>query len=64
MKHAALPLLTLTLLLAACQAPEAPKPSTSISGWAIGTDYDGNPITVGKNELEGKPLVLTYFATW
>lgn len=63
-----LPLLTLALLLGACPAgdnkPE-PKPTgESAAGLVIGTTFDGKPLTVGKGELEGKSVVVTYFATW
>lgn len=51
--------------LAGCRAPEPPPTvSVEVAGWAIGNDYAGNPITIGKGDLAGKPLVITYFATW
>lgn len=63
-----LPLFTLALLLAACPTsdnPPAPKPTgESAAGLVIGTTFDGKPLTLGKGELEGKAVVVTYFATW
>lgn len=61
-----LPLILLALLaVTACRSPEPPPAmNVQIAGWVIGADYEGNPITVSRNDLAGKPLVVTYFATW
>lgn len=57
-------LILLLALLTACQAP-APKPvGGQAAGMVIGSRFDETPLTVGKGELEGKALVISYFATW
>lgn len=65
MKYATLPLLMLVLLVMGCPEPTPPTISTgSASGIAIGNTWDDTPLTIGKGELAGKGLVITYFATW
>lgn len=62
-----LPLLILSaLFVSSCPAPKPPAlaPNVDVAGWAIGNTHDGDPITIGRNDLAGKALVITYFATW
>lgn len=51
-------------LLTACPAPTPPPPGGQATGMVIGSRFDESPLTVGKGELQGKALVITYFATW
>jgi hypothetical protein len=54
------------LLLSACPAenPPANIPGGKAVGMVIGSTFDGKPLTVSKGELEGKAVVISYFATW
>jgi len=64
----------LALLLAACgsgnnaapnqSAVKSAAPGGDASGMAIGATFEGSPLTVGKGVLEGKAVVIAYFATW
>ncbi|MCB9895461.1 MAG: hypothetical protein H6839_13520 [Planctomycetes bacterium] len=67
MKHT-LPALALffALLVSACPAdnPPANVPGGKAAGMVIGSTFDGAPLTIGKGELDGKAVVITYFATW
>jgi hypothetical protein len=63
-KHTAIALSTLVLLLAACQQPASPPPGGKAEGLVIGSTFDGAPLTVGKGDMQGKAVVITYFATW
>ena len=54
------------LLFSACPAehPPANVPGGKAAGMVIGSTFDGAPLTIGKGELQGKAVVITYFATW
>jgi hypothetical protein len=56
------PLLLLTL--AACPAERKPAPGGNVAGVVVGAHFDGASLTIGKGELQGKAVVITYFATW
>ena len=62
MKQAALMFALVAFTLVACPAKQTP--GGSATGIVIGANFDGTPLTVGKGELAGKPIVITYFATW
>jgi hypothetical protein len=65
MKHAVVILALVAFALAGCpQAKPKSVPGGSAVGVVVGSNFDGTPLTIGKGELAGKPVVLTYFATW
>ncbi|MCG3182841.1 MAG: hypothetical protein ICCCNLDF_00912 [Planctomycetes bacterium] len=57
-------LILLAALMAACKAPEPQPAGGQAAGMVIGSRFDETPLTVGKGELEGKAVVISYFATW
>lgn len=68
MRTTTLALLIMSLLLAACgQEANKTEPvptGESAAGLAIGSTFDGKPLTIGSGELKGKAVVISYFATW
>jgi hypothetical protein len=57
-------LILLAALLAACKAPEPQPVGGQAMGTVIGSRFDETPLTIGRGELEGKAVVISYFATW
>ncbi|MCZ7607939.1 MAG: hypothetical protein M5U25_18130 [Planctomycetota bacterium] len=57
-------LILLAAFLAACKAPEPQPVGGQAAGVVIGSMFDETPLTLGKGELEGKAVVISYFATW
>jgi hypothetical protein len=65
MKHTVVILALFAFALMGCPQPTPkPAPGGSAAGMVIGSHFDGAPLTVGKGDLAGKPVVITYFATW